>query len=130
MSKICRIFIAVTLIAAAGLSGACSKAATETVGGKQKEELIAFAKTMCQIAQEGKTREFLSAANTRGRELKDYYDFLRGITIGSKPEWHVEANREDAGDYFVRFKTSRGVTVTMEIARGEKKELKFCSITD
>ena len=129
MLKTGRVIISVIFIAAIGLSG-CSKGATQTVSGKQKNELIAFAKTICQIAQEAKPREFLKAAHSRGRELKDYYDFLREIRIGDKPEWRVEANREDGNDFFVSFKTSRGITVTMEIARGEKKDLKFCSITD
>lgn len=129
MLKTGRVIISVIFIAAIGLSG-CSKGATQTVSGKQKNELIAFAKTICQIAQESKPREFLKVAHSRGRELKDYYDFLREIRIGDKPEWRVEANREDGNDFFVSFKTSRGITVTMEIARGEKKDLKFCSITD
>lgn len=130
MLKICRFLICMILIAASGLSGACSKAATQTVGGKQKEELIAFARTICQTAQEARVRDFLNASNARGRELKDSYDFLRGIRIGDKPEWHVEANREDADDYFVCFKTAQGKTVTMEIARGKKQELKFCGVID
>ena len=129
MLKTGRVLITAIFIIVIWLSG-CSKAATQTVSGKQKNELIAFAKTICQIAQEAKVREFVKAAHSRGRELKDYYDFLREIRIGDQPEWQVEANREDGSDFFVSFKTSRGITVTMEIARAETKELKFCSITD
>lgn len=130
MSKFSRIAVFAILLAAAGLTGACSKAATQTITGKQKEELIAFAKTVCETVQDAKPREFVKIASTRGRELKEYYDSLRQIKIGDKPEWRVEANREDANDYFVFFKTSGGSTVTMEIARSDKQELKFCSIMD
>ena len=130
MSKLCRIFAAAILISASGLAGACSKAGTQTISGKQKEELIAFAKTVHQIAQDSKPREFLKASLSKGRELKEYYDFLHKIKIGDKPEWRVESNQEDANDYFVFFKTSGGITVTMEISREKNQELKFCSITD
>ena len=130
MSKLFRIFAAAILIAAAGLTGACSKAATQAISGKQKEELISFAKMICQTAQDSKPREFLKASLSKGRELKEYYDFLRQIKIGDKPEWRVESNRENANNYFVFFKTSGGITVTMEIFREKNQELKFCSITD
>lgn len=130
MSKLFRIFAAAIFITASGLTGACSKAATQKVSGKQKDELISFAKMICQTAQDSKPREFLKASLSKGRELKEYYDYLRKIKIGDKPEWRVESNQEDANDYFVFFKTTGGITVTMEISRDKNQELKFCSITD
>ena len=119
------------LISAVCLTGSCSKSSTQTVGGKDKEEVIAFAKAVCEAARDAKPRDFIRmAGNPRDRELKGHYDYLQKIRIADRPEWKVESNLEDADDYFVFFNISEGRKITMEIYKDKDGKLKFSSVMD